>query len=64
MDILFKLRQIFLPLNSENYRYKVKVIELLKERGLNYNESPIPEFIVERAKKEYPDTWEEYLKKY
>ena len=43
---------------------KIKVIEFLKERGLNYKESPIPENIVKRAKKEYPDTWEEYLKKY
>ena len=64
MDILSKLRQVFLPLNSENYMNKIKVIEFLKERGLNYKESPIPENIVKRAKKEYPDTWEEYLKKY
>ena len=51
VDILFKLRQVFLPLNSENYMNKIKVIEFLKERGLNYKESPIPENIVKRAKK-------------
>lgn len=63
-DILFKLRQCILPLNSEQYKYKLKIIDFLQKRGLNYWDSEIPDYILEKIKTIYPKDWEEYIKKY
>ena len=64
IDILHKLRQCILPLDSEQYEYKMKVVEFLQKRGLNYWDSEIPDYILKRIKERYPDDWEEYIKKY
>ena len=64
VNILYKLRQCILPLDSEQYEYKMKVVEFLQKRGLNYWDSEIPDYILKRIKERYPDDWEEYIKKY
>lgn len=58
------LRQAFFPLNSKQHKLKMEVVEFLKGKGLDYKNAPIPDFIVKKAQKEYPDSWQEFLEKY
>jgi ankyrin repeat protein len=58
------LREKMIPLDSEDYLLKMKIIELLKSKGIEYKKVEIPDFIVERAKKLYPNSWQDYLSKY
>ena len=37
---------------------------LLKERGLDYHETEIPDHALKLIKDKFPDTWEEYIKVY
>ena len=59
-----KLRYVIVPLDSREYEFKLKVIEFLKEKGLDYRETEIPEHALKLIKRKYPDTWEEYIKVY
>lgn len=59
-----KLRYVMVPLDSREYQYKLKVIDFLKERGLDYYETEIPEHALKLIKDKYPDTWEDYIKAY
>lgn len=59
-----KLRYVMVPLDSREYQYKLKVIDFLKERGLDYYETEIPEHALKLIKDKYPDTWEDYIKVY
>lgn len=59
-----KLRYVMVPLNSKEYEYKLKVIDFLKEKGLDYHETEIPEHALKLIKDKYPDIWEEYIKIY
>ena len=59
-----KLRYVTVPLDSREYGYKLKVIDFLKERGLDYHKTEIPEHAIKLIKDKYPDTWEEYIKVY
>lgn len=63
-NILDLLRRSFYPLDSERHRQKMEVVKFLATKGLDYSEAPIPEWIIKRAKNEYPDNWEEYLEHY
>lgn len=58
------LREVMLPLDSDTYEQKMKIVDFLKTKGLYYREVPIPDYIIERAKQSYPNDWEEYLKQY
>lgn len=49
--ILEALRQCLIELNSEQYKHKLGVINFLKEKGLDYNKEPIPDYILEKIKK-------------
>lgn len=62
--ILFILRKIDLPLDSEEYKFKLKIIDFLKEKGLDYSKEPIPDFMIKRIKRLYPNDWQEYMQKY
>lgn len=62
--ILEALRQCVIDLDSEQYNYKLKVIEFLKEKGLDYKNEPVPNYILKEIKTKHPNDWEEYLKKY
>ncbi len=58
------MRDDFISLESPQYKYKLEVIDFLKKNGIDYRATPIPENIIERAKANYPDTWQDYLSKY
>ena len=49
---------------SVKHEQKMKVVEYLLTKDIDYRKVPIPESAVEHAKKLYPDKWEEYLEKY
>jgi ankyrin repeat protein len=50
VGVLFFLREMPFPLNSENYKTKLEVIGILKSKGLDYWSYPIPENIKESFK--------------
>jgi len=62
--ILDILRTMSYALDSKSYQVKMAIVAFLKEKGLDYWTSPIPESVIKDMKKIYPDTWEDYLKKY
>lgn len=62
--ILEALRKCLIELNSEQYKYKLEVIDFLKEKGLDYDKEPIPDYVLEDIKKKYPKDWEDYVKRY
>jgi ankyrin repeat protein len=59
-----KLRLKTYFLDSDEYRVKMKIVEILELRGLPYRSLPVPDFAIAQAKKMYPSSWEEYLRKY
>ncbi len=62
--ILQALRKSVLDLNSPEYQKKLEVIAFLKDKGLDYAKEPIPDYVLKDIKKKYPDSWQEYIKKY
>lgn len=63
-SILDMLRRSRYPLHSERHRQKMEVVKFLANKGLYYSKTPIPDWVIKWAKKEYPDNWEEYLARY
>ena len=63
-NILDLLRRRTFPLDSRKHKQKMEVVEFLAKRGWDYWKTPIPDYIIEKAKKEYPDSWQEYLENY
>jgi len=59
-----KLRYKLLPLDTEEYKQKMAIVEFLKAKGIDYKRLPIPEYALEEAKKRYPKNWKGYLEKY
>ena len=62
--ILEALKEKLFDLESEQYQQKLKVIEFLKTKGLDYDKEPIPLTTLEEIKNKYPDSWEDYIKRY
>ena len=58
------MKDYLIDLQSEEYQYKLKVIDFLEKRGVNYRDIIPPKKTIEIAKRQYPDSWEEYLKKF
>lgn len=58
------MRTDIYPLGSKEYQAKMEVVKYLKEHGIDYFQQPIPDYILERIKQQYPDTWQEYIEKY
>jgi len=58
------MKRDLISLSSEAYQDKLKVIRFLEDHGVDYLNTPPPKRLIERAKQQYPDTWEEYLKVY
>jgi ankyrin repeat protein len=52
------------PLDSKDYRKKMKIVEFLKNKGIDYRKVPVPEYAIEEAKKIEPKNWKEFLKQY
>jgi ankyrin repeat protein len=63
-DILNELRNLNYPLNTEKHHKKMKVVKFLKTKGLDYSKSPIPDWVVKWAQKEYPNNWKKYTSTY
>lgn len=58
------LRYWIFDLDSQEYKIKMEIVEEFARQGVNYWEAPINKSILEQIQKLYPDTWEEYIKKY
>lgn len=58
------LRDWVYKLDSEEYKMKMDIVEEFARQGVNYWDTKIYKDTLEHIKKLYPDTWEEYLKKY
>lgn len=64
MYLVDVLREELVDLDTDEYKDKMKVVGFLKEKGINYRATPIPEFIKKKAQENYPGSWREYLEKY
>ena len=68
VDILYILRLCIYPLNSKQYKDKLKVIDFLKKKGMDYWKSPIPNDAIEIIKRDIApknvEELQEYLKRY
>jgi len=51
--ILFFLREMVFPLDSEEYRNKMEVVQYLKTKGLDYWSEPVPELYLKQYDKVY-----------
>lgn len=58
------LRDWIYDLDSKEYKIKMEIVDEFKHQGLDYWDTEIPEDRLSQIKKIYPDTWEEYIKKY
>lgn len=64
MYLVDVLREAFLDFDTDEYNYKMQVVDFLKSKGIDYRATPIPDYIKKKAQEEYPKTWKEYLEKY
>ncbi len=58
------LRNWVCDLDSKEYKMKMEIIAEFARQGINYWDTKINKRTLEYIKKCYPDTWEEYIKKY
>jgi ankyrin repeat protein len=58
------LRDWIYDLGSKEYGIKMEIVKEFARQGINYWDAKINKFTLEHIKKRYPDTWEEYIKKY
>jgi len=63
IDICDWLRGTICDPESTQYIYKMKVKEWLKERGIDYSQTPIHPDVLRRMKNKYPNNWEEIIEK-
>ena len=64
VDILYELRFCIYPLDSKEYKDKLKVIDFLRKRGLNYWKSPLPDGAITVIKRDIRPKDEQELKEY
>ena len=58
------LRNWVYPLGSDRHRLKMEIIEEFARQGVDYRSTKITKRQLDQIKKKYPDTWEEYIKRY
>lgn len=58
------LRHWVVDLDSYDYEIKMAIVEEFERQGINYWETEIDKYTLELIKRSYPDTWQEYIKKY
>jgi len=58
------LRDWICDLDSKEYKMKMEIVEEFSRQGVNYWDTEIPNDRLTQIKKLYPDTWEEYIKRY
>jgi uncharacterized protein len=64
MYLVDVLREDFFDLDSDEYKYKMQIVAFLQSKGIDYRNTPIPEYIKRKAQENYPNNWQEYLEKY
>ena len=64
VDILYELRFCIYPLDSKEHKDKLKVIDFLRKRGLNYWKSPLPDNAIAVIKRDIRPKNEQELKEY
>ena len=64
VDILYELRFCIYPLDSKEHKDKLKVIDFLRKRGLNYWKSPLPDNAIVVIKRDIRPKNEQELKEY
>lgn len=62
--ILEALRKSVIELNTDEFKIKKNIIDLLRHKGLYYEQEPIPDYILKDIKRKYPNDWENYIKSY
>jgi len=58
------LRTWVYDLNSEKYKVKMDIVQEFSRQGVNYWDTKITSDELSQIKKLYPDSWEDYIKKY
>lgn len=58
------LREDFFEFDTDKYKFKMQIVDFLKNKGIDYRSTPIPEYIKKKAQEKYPKNWREYLEKY
>jgi hypothetical protein len=58
------LRNWIYDLDSKKYKIKMEIVREFARQGVNYWDTKINQRTLEHIQKLYPDTWEEYIKKY
>ncbi len=64
MYLVDVLREDFFEFDTDEYKYKMQIVDFLKSKGINYKATPVPEYIKKKAQDNYPNNWKEYLEKY
>lgn len=64
MYLVDVLREDFFEFDTDEYEYKMKIVDFLKGKNIDYRATPIPVYIKKKSQKEYPNSWREYLEKY
>lgn len=59
-----ELRFHLVDLDTDEYKYKMQIVDFLKSKGIDYRATPIPDYIKKKAQENYPNNWKEYLDKY
>lgn len=64
MFLVDVLREDFFELDSRQHKFKMEIVDFLSSKGVDYRSTPIPDYIKEKAKTTYPQSWSEYLDRY
>ena len=64
MYLVDVFREDFFDLGTDQYKYKMQIVDFLMSKGIDYRATPIPDYIKEKAQEKYPKTWQRYLEKY
>jgi uncharacterized protein len=59
-----ELRFYMPTIGSTEYKYKMEIVDFLKNKGIDYKSTSIPEYVKEQVQEKYPKNWREYLEKY
>ncbi len=58
------LRFLVYPLDSEEYKKKMEIVEVIESQGGEYVRDNPNSMVLNTIKNRYPNSWEEYLKVY
>lgn len=59
-----KLKLGLFPIGSKKHKEKMLIVDFLRQKGVDYDTVQVPPYAVKEAKRIYPSSWEDYLKKY